>query len=138
MSRQRPWARILKDTAAPGVWFEDYLDLACVQFPLWSRHSSLVLYRCTKRLVPHLTEAMRRLLIETARRRRALRHRGAVEKVNLQDSEIEIVAPAADHEVIAVHDAIDDLGLDEARKAEIVKLRYFVGLEFSEIADLTG
>jgi len=53
--------------------------------------------------------------------------------------EVEIAAPgAADDELLAVHEALDRLAAHDARKAEIVKLRYFVGLSFEETADVLG
>lgn len=82
-------------------------------------------------------EAMRRILIERARRRQAARHGGGAEHVPLD--EVEIAAPTAnDDQLLALHEALDALALHDPRKAELVKLRYFAGLEIEEAAELLG
>src|SRR5262245_30219977 len=70
-------------------------------------------------------EAMRRILIDRARRKRAIRHGGHVERVLLDEAAI--AAPAADDELLAIHEALDQLAAQEPKKAELVKLRYFGG-----------
>lgn len=81
-------------------------------------------------------EAMRRILIGSARRRASVRHGGGVERINAD--EVEIAAPGEDEELLALHEALDALALRDARKAELVKLRYFVGLEIEEAAEILG
>jgi RNA polymerase sigma factor (TIGR02999 family) len=82
-------------------------------------------------------EAMRRILIDRARQRRALRHGGGQEQVNLDD--VELAAPAADDDqLLAVHEALDKLAAQDSRKAELVKLRYFVGMTIAEAAQVLG
>lgn len=82
-------------------------------------------------------EAMRRILIERARRKLAAKHGGGAEHVNADD--IEIAAPTEkDDELLAVHEALDALAEHDARKAELVKLRYFAGLMIEEAADVLG
>ncbi len=71
-------------------------------------------------------EAMRRILITSARRRAAACHGGGAERVNADD--VEITAPAKDDELLAIHETLDALTAHDARKAELVKLRYFAGL----------
>jgi RNA polymerase sigma factor (TIGR02999 family) len=77
-------------------------------------------------------EAMRRILIENARRKKALRHGGGQERVDVQ--EVEIAAPAQDDELLAISDALDRLAAVDKAKAELVKLRFFVGLSIEEAA----
>ena len=80
---------------------------------------------------------MRRILVESAERRRAKKRGLDVEHIDI--SEVEIVAPVGtDDEVLAVHDALDRLTVVDARKAEVVKLRYFAGISFQESASLLG
>jgi RNA polymerase sigma factor (TIGR02999 family) len=80
-------------------------------------------------------EVMRRILVDRARRRQADRHGGGLERVELDAIEI----PNADDALIqGVHEALDELAKLDAEKAEIVKLRFFVGLSFEEIAALLG
>jgi DNA-directed RNA polymerase specialized sigma24 family protein len=52
--------------------------------------------------------------------------------------EVEIAAPAKDDELLAVHEALDKLAAHDARKAELVKLRYFGRLSIDEAADVLG
>jgi len=81
-------------------------------------------------------EAMRRILIDGARRKQALRAGGGQERVELHESAIE--APGDDEKILHVHDALDALAAEDPVKAEIVKLRFFAGLSHEEIAALLG
>jgi len=81
-------------------------------------------------------EAMRRILIENARRKRAARHGGGQAKLNI--SEIEVAAPAKDEELLAVNEALEKLAVRDQQKAELVKLRYFVGLTTEEASEVLG
>src|SRR5436309_14617996 len=71
-------------------------------------------------------EAMRRILIENARRKHAARHGGAQQRLDVQ--EIEITIATKDDELLAVHDALERLAAEDKQLAELVKLRFFVGL----------
>jgi RNA polymerase sigma factor (TIGR02999 family) len=81
-------------------------------------------------------EAMRRILIDHARRRRAVRHGGGKEHEPLE--ELSIAAPGDDDELLAVHDALEKLTAQDAQKAELVKLKYFAGLTTEEAANVLG
>jgi len=81
-------------------------------------------------------EAMRRILIDHARRRQAQRHGGGQERVPL--AELSIAAPADDDELLAVHDALEQLAIRDRPKAELVKLKYFGGLTTEEAAGVLG
>jgi RNA polymerase sigma factor (TIGR02999 family) len=79
-------------------------------------------------------EAMRRILIDRARRRRTRRHGGEYERVNIEGCDF--VAPQADDELLAVHDALDELAREHPLQAEVVKLRYFGGRTNEEVAQI--
>ena len=81
-------------------------------------------------------EAMRRILIDRARHKQAARHGGGLERENVDDLEIE--APAEEAELFEVHESLDRLAELHPQKAELVKLRYFVGLTLPEAADVLG
>lgn len=81
-------------------------------------------------------EAMRRILIDSARRRMAARNGGGAGRVNVDD--VEIAAPAKDEEMLAIHETLDALAAHDGRKAELVKLRYFAGLTIEEAAEVLG
>jgi RNA polymerase sigma factor (TIGR02999 family) len=81
-------------------------------------------------------EAMRCLLIDAARRKLAARHGGGQQRTDLDG--IEIAAPDCDDRVLAVHDAVERLAAVDFEKAEVVKLRYFVGLSVEETAEALG
>ena len=81
-------------------------------------------------------EAMRHILIDSARRKRALRHGGGQARVDIQS--LEIAALANDDELLAVHDVLNKLAAEAPQKAELVKLRYFVGMTFEEAAEALG
>jgi RNA polymerase sigma factor (TIGR02999 family) len=82
-------------------------------------------------------EAMRRILVERARRRRALKHGGGAERVSLEEMEIPI-GIADDERLLAVDEALEKLAAVEPGEAELVKLRYFTGLSFEEAAAILG
>jgi RNA polymerase sigma factor (TIGR02999 family) len=81
-------------------------------------------------------EAMRRILIDRARRKQALRHGGGQQRVELEESALEV--PADDEKILQVHEALEVLAVEDPEKAEIVKLRFFAGLSHEEIAGLLG
>ncbi len=81
-------------------------------------------------------EAMRRILIDRARRRSALRHGGQLQRVDLD--ECNVAAPEADAELLAVHEALEELAKEYPIQAEVVKLRYFGGQTNEETAQLLG
>jgi RNA polymerase sigma factor (TIGR02999 family) len=82
-------------------------------------------------------EAMRRILIEHARRRLAKKRGAGIEVVDLDG--LEISCPVADDDqLLAVNEALEKFTTVDPRKAELVKLRYFVGLNFEEAAAALG
>ncbi len=81
-------------------------------------------------------EAMRRILIERARRKAAQRHGGGQQAVDID--EIEIAAPAQDDELLAINEALEKFAALDAPKAELVKLRFFAGLTLEQAAAVLG
>jgi RNA polymerase sigma factor (TIGR02999 family) len=79
---------------------------------------------------------MRRILIDQARRKASQKHGAGREREELHESRIELGVPPA--EVLAVHDALDALEAEDRLAAEVVKLRYFVGMSVPETADALG
>jgi RNA polymerase sigma factor (TIGR02999 family) len=79
-------------------------------------------------------EAMRRILIDRARRRRTRRHGGGYERVDLDGCDL--AAPQADDELLAVHEALNKLAKEYPVQAEVVKLRYFGGRTNEEVAQI--
>ena len=80
-------------------------------------------------------EAMRRILIDKARRKRALRHGGDQQRVDLEGV-LQVAAPGDDDQLLAVDEALDKLAAQNKVEAELVKLRYFVGLTLEEAAEV--
>lgn len=81
-------------------------------------------------------EAMRRILIDNARRKAAVKHGGEHQRLELTDADA--VASAPNLKLLALDEAITELEKQEPRKAELVKLRYFAGLEETEAAAALG
>jgi len=79
-------------------------------------------------------EAMRRILIDHARHKRSDRHGGRNERVPLTPESLELAAGMDDDQLLAVHEALDQLAAHDAVKAELVKLRFFAGLTLEEAA----
>ena len=81
-------------------------------------------------------EAMRRILIDRARRKQALRHGGDQARVDI--SEVDPAIMAKEDELVAVDEALEKLAQEDAGLAELVKLRFFVGLTNKECAGVLG
>jgi RNA polymerase sigma factor (TIGR02999 family) len=81
-------------------------------------------------------EAMRRILVESARRKKRLKHGGALERVDLDG--IELPQPMADDELLALDEALDRLQAIDRRAAQVVKLCFFAGLTQVQAAKELG
>jgi RNA polymerase sigma factor (TIGR02999 family) len=81
-------------------------------------------------------EAMRRILVEQARRRARAKHGGGWERAEANSSAL--IAPQIDQDLIALDEALDRLATEDALSAQFVKLRYFVGLTIPQAAELLG
>jgi RNA polymerase sigma factor (TIGR02999 family) len=81
-------------------------------------------------------EAMRRILVDSARRKARLKRGGGGRRLEVQD---DLPAPAAPVEdILAVDEALDHLAERDAGAAELVKLHYFAGFTLEEVADILG
>jgi RNA polymerase sigma factor (TIGR02999 family) len=81
-------------------------------------------------------EAMRRILVEAARRKKRIKHGGlAVRQALDLDA---LAAPAADHDVLDLHEALEKLAQHDTKKAKLVELRFFAGLTLPEAAARVG
>jgi len=81
-------------------------------------------------------EAMRRLLVENARRKKALQRGGGREKLDI--SVVDPEAPRISEDVLALNDALNKLEQQHSKKAELVKLRYFAGMTMEQAAEALG
>ncbi len=79
-------------------------------------------------------EAMRRILIDRARHKQAVRHGGGLHRTEIDLDNLPIAAGAPDEELLEVHETLDALAAHDARKADLVKLHYFAGLTVEETA----
>jgi len=81
-------------------------------------------------------EAMRRILVESARRRSRRKRGGEWKRVNLED--VQLAVHSDPRTLLSINDALDKLSRDHPEKAELVKLRFFVGLALPEAAQALG
>ena len=81
-------------------------------------------------------DAMRRILIDKARRKSRLKHGGGQARLNID--ELELAATTADDNVLLINEALEKLAAQNPEKAELVKLRYFVGMTIAEAAEALG
>jgi RNA polymerase sigma factor (TIGR02999 family) len=81
-------------------------------------------------------EAMRRILIENARRKQRIKHGGGLEQTDLDDALLAVESPVED--VLAVDEALEQLAAEDAPTAELVKLIYFAGLTTEQAAEVLG
>lgn len=82
-------------------------------------------------------EAMRRILIDRARHRKAVRHGGDWQRTGYAEDVISVPTDQ-DDEILAINEVLDRFAVIEPRKAEVVKLRYFVGMTLEEAAEALG
>jgi RNA polymerase sigma factor (TIGR02999 family) len=80
--------------------------------------------------------AMRRILIDRARRRRAEKRGSGVEHLDLDS--LEVAATATDTSLLRIDEAIEKLAIEDPPAAELVRLRFFVGMKIEEAADVLG
>jgi RNA polymerase sigma factor (TIGR02999 family) len=81
-------------------------------------------------------EAMRRILIERARRKRRIRHGGDRQRIDLDS--LELVDEGTSESLLALDEALERLAGEERVAAEVVKLRYFAGLTTEQAAEALG
>ena len=81
-------------------------------------------------------EAMRRILIENARRKQAKRHGGGLQRLDIQD--VDVAMAGEEGELLAINDALEKFSTQNQSKAELVKMRYFAGLTLEEAAEILG
>jgi len=126
MAREAPGQTLQPTALVHEVW----LRLGGDRQPQWSNRAHFF---------AAAAEGMRRILIDNARRKRAVRHGGELEKVSADATGFDVAAPLADaEELLLVNEALDALAAHDPRKAELVKQKYFVGLTLEEAADVLG
>lgn len=81
-------------------------------------------------------EAMRRILVENARRRNSVKRGGELERQQIAESQL--LAPSDSSRLIALDEALDELGKEDSDAAELVKLRYFAGFTINQAAEVMG
>jgi RNA polymerase sigma factor (TIGR02999 family) len=81
-------------------------------------------------------EAMRRILVDHARRKKSQKRGGGVTHESIDEASLALAAPP--DELLAVNDALDQLALQDPAAAKLIKLRYFVGLTMEEAASAMG
>jgi RNA polymerase sigma factor (TIGR02999 family) len=81
-------------------------------------------------------EAMRHFLIDNARRKLARRHGGGLQRVDVEN--VDIALPADEDHLLAVNEALDRLASSSPVQAQVVKLRFFVGMTAAESAEVLG
>jgi RNA polymerase sigma factor (TIGR02999 family) len=82
-------------------------------------------------------EAMRRILVESARRKGRLKHGGEHQREPL-DEAAEIALPLPSDKLIALHEALESMEAEDPQTAQLVKLRFFAGFSMSQVAEVLG
>lgn len=123
LSRERP-GQTLQGTA---LVHEAWLRLAGAGPQSWDNR---------RHFFAAAAESMRRILVERARRRLRLRHGAGLQRVDVD--ELEIPVGAREEHLIAVDEALMKLEQEDPKRAEVVKLRYFIGMTNQETAEAMG
>jgi RNA polymerase sigma factor (TIGR02999 family) len=108
---------------ATALVHEAWLRLGGDQQPAWQNRAHFF---------AAAAEAMRRILVDNARRKKAERHGGKIDHVTFEG--LDLPAPMDDDQLLAVHEALDRLAAHDQLKAELVKLKFFGGLTTEEAA----
>lgn len=123
MAREKP-GQTLQATA---LVHEAYIRLVGSEAQNWSGRTQFF---------TAAAEAMRRILIENARRKQRFKRGGGYEKVDLDDVDPAVAEPAED--IVALDEALERLAVEDPTKATLVKLRYFAGLTTKQAANMLG
>ncbi len=102
----------------------------------WMRLAGAATWQNRAHFFGAAAEAMRRILVDHARRKHSLKRGSGAQAVEFEESKLVLSVPA--DELLAVHEALDLLALKDPQAAELVKLRYFVGLTMEEAAATLG
>jgi RNA polymerase sigma factor (TIGR02999 family) len=121
LSRQRP-GHTLQTTALVN---EAYLRLADQTNPRWQNRAHFFAVAA---------RAMRQILVSYARGQQAQKRGGAALKISLDEAAL--VSPEESREIVELHEALEQLSALDSRKAQIVELKYFGGLNYDEIAEV--
>ncbi len=121
MSRERP-GHTLQATA---LLDDAYLQLADKTHPQWQNRAHFFAVAA---------QLMRRIMVDHARQRQAVKRGGGAIKVSLD--ECAVVTPTRADALLALDEALEKLAAFDSRKAQVVELRYFGGLTMEEIADV--
>jgi RNA polymerase sigma factor (TIGR02999 family) len=125
LSRELPGLTI----QATALVHEAYLRLVGSENPGWD---------CRSHFFSAAAEAMRRILIEDARRKKYQRHGGGQNRVTLNDSWIREDTTISPDDLLALDEALEKLRTQDKIKAELVKLRFFAGLTGDQAAKALG
>jgi RNA polymerase sigma factor (TIGR02999 family) len=93
-------------------------------------------WNCRGHFFAAAAEAMRRILIENARRKKRIRHGGNRHRLDLD--QLEVSTPSADDDLIALDEALEGLAQADPQAAALVKLRYFAGFTIPQAAEALG
>jgi RNA polymerase sigma factor (TIGR02999 family) len=121
LSGQRP-DHTLQTTALVN---EAYLRLADQTNPCWQNRAHFFAVAA---------RAMRQILVSYARTQQAQKRGGGAVKVDLD--EVALVSPEESKEIVELHEALEQLSALDSRKAQVVELKYFGGLNYEEIAEV--
>ena len=83
-------------------------------------------------------EAMRRILVENARRKKSLKHGGDRQRVELEDSILLARQEISPDDLLALNDALDKLSKEDPAAADLIRLHYFSGLTLEQVAIIQG
>jgi len=102
---------------------EAWLRLGADEQPQWQNRSHFF---------AAAAEAMRRILVDSARRKRSVKHGGELERIDLDA--VDLPLPMPDDDILALDEALDRLSTVDSRAADVVKLCFFVGLTQQQAA----
>src|SRR5262245_9112610 len=121
---------------ATDLVHEAYLRLVANAGP--EPHGDHPPWQCRGHFFAAAAEAMRRIPVDRARRKKRLRHGGRLERKPLEANEPAIASPVEAIDLLALDEALDGLEAASPRRAKLVRLRYFAGITLPEVAQMLG
>ena len=125
--RSSPMSHPARRSRPRAFVHEAYLRLVGAEDPGWNGRGHFF---------AAAAEAMRRILVERARRERRLRHGGGARRVDL--SQVDVIADVPPQDLMALDEALERLARTDPAAAQLVKLRYFAGLTMAQAAESIG
>jgi RNA polymerase sigma factor (TIGR02999 family) len=127
LARERPGQTLQPTALVHEAWLRLVISKSCRHEPDWDNR---------RHFFAAAAEAMRRILIEKARRKKRIKHGGGLERVRLDEANVAAMMPS--EQLLALDDALQGLEQADPEAAQLVKLRFYAGLTHEKASETLG